>query len=107
MFFQIMAMNGALPANVLPGIVMSIIIFQRIINGIQHTIILGPKMDYNPGFLTTRLVLNPFCVLTIFYAWKFNILTPMDWILPVIVGGAYILILMLNTTRLRREKSSF
>ncbi|MDO9626536.1 MAG: hypothetical protein Q7I96_02775 [Methanobacteriaceae archaeon] len=32
-------------------------------------------MGYNPGFLTTWLFLNPFCILTIFYAWKFNILT--------------------------------
>jgi hypothetical protein len=54
------------------------------------------KMNYNPGFLTTGLVLNPFCVVTIFYAWKFNILTSMDWVLAFIVGGAYILILMLT-----------
>jgi hypothetical protein len=107
MSFWIMAIIGALTANTLPWIGMGIIIFQLLINGIQHTVIFQvKKMGYNPGFLTTWLVLNPFCVVTIFYACKFNILTSMDWVLAFIVGGAYILILMLNTTRLRREKSS-
>jgi hypothetical protein len=83
MSFWIMAIIGALTANIWPWI----------------------GMGYNPGFLTTWLVLNPFCILTILYAWKFNILTSMEWILAFIVGGAYILVLMLNT-RLRREQGS-
>lgn len=105
--FWIMAIIGGLTANILPWIGMGIIIFQLLINGIQHTVLLQVKKPgYNPGFFTTWLILNPFCVVTIFYALKFNILTSMDWILACIVGGAYILILMLNTMRLRKEKIS-
>ncbi|MDO9045675.1 MAG: hypothetical protein Q7U35_10285 [Methanobacteriaceae archaeon] len=37
---------------------------------------------------------------------EINILTSMEWILAFIVGGVYILVLMLNTTRLRRENGS-
>ncbi len=107
MSIWIMAIIGGLTANILPWIGMGIIIFQLLINGIQHTVLLQlKKPGYNPGFLTTWLVLNPFCIVTIFYALKFNILTSMDWILAFIVGGAYILILMLNTMRLRKEKIS-
>ena len=103
----ILIILGALTANILPWIGMGIILFQLLINGIQHTALFQvKKQGYNPGFLTTWLILNPFCIVTIFYALKFNILTTMDWILALVLGIGYMLILMSNTLRLRKKESS-
>lgn len=107
MSIWILAIIGGLTANILPWIGMGLIIFQLLINGIQHTVIFQiKKQGYNPGLFTTWLVINPFCIVTIFYALKFNVLTSMDWILAFAVGVGYILILMMNTMRLRKKKIS-
>jgi hypothetical protein len=106
MSIWIWAILGGLTANILPWIGMGLVFFQLLINGIQHTAIFQvKKTGYNPGFITTWLILNPFCVVTIFYAFKFNILTSMDWILAAIVGIGYIGILLTNTMRLRKKKA--
>ncbi len=106
MSIWIMVIVGALTANFLPWIGMGLILFQLLINGIQHTAIFQvKKQGYNPGFLSTWLILNPFCIVTVFYALKFNILTGMDWILAIALGVGYILILLSNTMRKRKKKS--
>jgi hypothetical protein len=98
------AILGGLLANTLPWVGMGLIIFQLIINGIQHTALFQiKKQGYNPGFITTFLLLNPFCVVTIFYGLKFNILNSMDWFLALILGIGYILVLISITT-LKRQK---
>ncbi len=103
----ILVIIGALTANIYPWIGMGLIIFQLLINGIQHTAIFQvKKQGYNPGFFTTWLILNPFCILTIFYALKFNILTSMSWILAFVVGIGYFLLLISNTLRLRKQEDS-
>lgn len=107
MSIWILVIIGGLTALIYPWIGMGLIIFQLLINGIQHTVIFQvKKQGYNPGFFTTWLILNPFCVVTIFYALKFNILSSMDWILAFVVGVGYIGILMANTMRLRKQKIS-
>jgi hypothetical protein len=104
MSIWIWAVLGGLTADTLPWIGMGLIFFQIVINGIQHTAIFQiKKTGYNPGFITTWLILNPFCVVTIFYGYKSNIFTTMDWVLALIVGMGYIGILMANTMRLRKK----
>jgi len=80
-------------------------IFQLLINGIQHTIIFQiKKPGYNPGFITTWLVLNPYCVLTIFYAYYIHALSTIDWLLALILGVGFIGILLAKTTNKRKAK---
>ena len=105
MSIWIWAILGALLVTVLPWVGMGLIFFQLLINGIQHTIIFQiKKPGYNPGFLTTWLVLNPFCVVTIFYAYYANALSSLDWLLALILGVGFIGILLLKTTSKRKEK---
>lgn len=99
------AILGGLTANILPWVGMGLILFQLLINGIQHTAIFQiKKQGYNPGFITTFLLLNPFCVLTILYALKFNFLNSTDWILAFVLGIGYIVILMSKTILKRRKE---
>jgi hypothetical protein len=103
MSIWIWAILGALLVNVIPWVGMGLIFFQLLINGIQHTIIFQiKKPGYNPGFLTTWLVLNPFCVITIFYAYYIHALSSLDWLLAVILGVGFIGVLFAKTMSKRK-----
>lgn len=101
----IWAILGGLLVNFLPWVGMGLIFFQLLINGIQHTVIFQiKKPGYNPGFLTTWLVLNPYCILTIFYAYYNHALTSIEWIIALILGIGFIGIMLLKTASKRKEK---
>ncbi len=103
MSIWIWAFLGALLVNFIPWVGMGLIFFQLLINGIQHTIIFQiKKPGYNPGFLTTWLVLNPFCVITIFYAYYIHALSSLDWLLAVILGVGFIGVLFAKTMSKRK-----
>jgi hypothetical protein len=103
MSIWIWAILGALLVNIVPWVGMGLIFFQLLINGIQHTIIFQVKKPgYNPGFLTTWLVLNPFCVITIFYAYYIHALTSFDWLLALILGVGFIGVLLAKTMSKRK-----
>jgi hypothetical protein len=104
MSIWIWAILGALLVNIVPWVGMGLIIFQLLINGIQHTIIFQiKKPGYNPGFITTWLVLNPYCVLTIFYAYYIHALSSVEWLLALILGVGFIGILFAKTMSKREE----
>lgn len=103
MSIWIWAILGALLVNFLPWVGMGLIFFQLLINGVQHTIIFQiKKTGYNPGFLTTWLVLNPFCVITIFYAYYIHALSTLDWLLAIILGVGFIGVLLAKTMSKRK-----
>lgn len=103
MSIWIWAILGALLVNIVPWVGMGLIFFQLLINGIQHTIIFQiKKQGYNPGFLTTWLVLNPFCVITIFYAYYIHALSPFEWLLALILGVGFIGVLFAKTMSKRK-----
>lgn len=105
MSIWIWAILGGLLVNIVPWVGMGLIIFQLLINGIQHTIVFQiKKPGYNPGFITTWLVLNPYCVLTIFYAYTIHALSLTDWLLALILGVGFIGILLAKTTSKRKEE---
>lgn len=104
MSIWIWAILGGLLVYIVPWVGMGLIIFQLLINGIQHTIIFQiKKPGYNPGFLTTWLVLNPYCVVTIFYAYYSQALTSMDWILALVLGVGFIGVLLAKTMSKRSK----
>jgi hypothetical protein len=103
MSIWIWAILGALLVNFLPWVGMGLIFFQLLINGVQHTIIFQiKKTGYNPGFLTTWLVLNPFCVITIFYAYYIHALSSLDWLLAIVLGVGFIGVLFAKTMSKRK-----
>jgi len=103
MSIWIWAILGALLVNFLPWVGMGLIFFQLLINGVQHTMIFQiKKTGYNPGFLTTWLVLNPFCVITIFYAYYMHALSSLDWLLAIVFGVGFIGVLFAKTMSKRK-----
>lgn len=103
MSIWIWAVLGALLVNFLPWVGIGLIFFQLLINGVQHTIIFQiKKTGYNPGFLTTWLVLNPFCVITIFYAYYIHALSTLDWLLAIVLGVGFIGVLLAKTMSKRK-----
>lgn len=104
MSIWIWAILGAILVNFVPWVGMGLIFFQLLINGIQHTVIFQiKKPGYNPGFLSTWLILNPFCVITIFYAYYINALSSLDWILALILGLGFIGVLFAKTMSKRKK----
>lgn len=105
MSIWIWAILGGLLVIIAPWVGIGLIIFQLLINGIQHTIIFQiKKPGYNPGFITTWLVLNPYCVLTIFYALNIHALSSIEWILALILGVGFIGILLAKTNSKRKKE---
>lgn len=105
MSIWIWAILGGLLVSIAPWVGIGLIIFQLLINGIQHTIIFQiKKPGYNPGFITTWLVLNPYCVLTILYAYSIHALSSLEWLLALILGVGFIGILLAKTTSKRKEE---
>lgn len=94
---------GSITCKLLTMVGMGLIFFQLLINGVQHTIIFQiKKTGYNPGFLTPWLVLNPFCVITIFYAYYIHALSSLDWLLAIILGVGFIGVLFAKTMSKRK-----
>jgi hypothetical protein len=88
----------------LPWIGFSLIIFQFLINNIQHTMTFQVKnKGYNPGLLTTLFLLIPYCTLVVWFVIDHNVLTISDWILSFVIGLAVIILLLSITLTLNKH----
>ena len=81
-----------------------LIFFQLIIWYTTYHYFPDEKPGYNPGFLTAWLVLNPFCVLIIFYAYYIPALNSIEWLLAFIWNIDVIRIMIAKTTSKRKEE---
>lgn len=87
----------------LPWIGFSLIIFQFVINNVQHAVLFQLKhKGYNPGLLTTLFVLIPYCTLVVWYVIANNIMTTSDWILSFLVcAGVFVTLMSITLTRIK------
>ncbi len=77
---------GALLANTAPWIGVSAVIFQ-IMNGFAHTIVMQTQRPgYNPGIITTVILLIPYIVAALWMSITQGILGPVDWIISCVLG---------------------
>jgi hypothetical protein len=89
--------------STLPWIGFSLIIFQFVINNVQHAVLFQLKhKGYNPGLFTTLFVLIPYCTLVAWYVIANNILTTSDWILSFLVcTGVFVTLMAITVTRIK------
>jgi hypothetical protein len=87
----------------LPWIGFSLIIFQFVINNVQHAVLFQLKhKGYNPGLFTTLFVLIPYCTLVTWYVIANNILTTSDWGLSFLVcTGVFVTLMAITLTRIK------
>jgi hypothetical protein len=87
----------------LPWIGFSLIIFQFVINNVQHAVLFQLKhKGYNPGLFTTLFVLIPYCTLVMWYVIANNILTTSDWIFSFLVcAGVVVTLMAITLTRIK------
>lgn len=89
---------GALLANIAPWVGLGPVIFQLLINNFTHTFAFqGKQRGYNPGLVTTIVILVPYCTLVIGYLVLARVFTPLDWLLGIASGLAIPAILSLIT----------
>ncbi len=91
----------------LPWIGFGAIIFQFLINNVQHTVVFQLRhKGYNPGLFTTIFLLLPFCTLVTWYVIAYNIMTLTDWILSfAVAAGVILLLLSITFTKIRHAKT--
>jgi Protein of unknown function with HXXEE motif len=87
----------------LPWIGFSLIIFQFVINNVQHAVLFQLKRKgYNPGLFTTLFVLIPYCTLVTWYVIANNTLTTPDWIFSFLVcAGVVVTLMAITLTRIK------
>jgi hypothetical protein len=104
MGFWLWIIVGALLAGVAPWVGFVPVMLQVLINNFTHTVAFqGTHRGYNPGLITTIVILMPYCTLVIGYIIAAKVFQPMDWLLGV--GCALVIVAGLATitrTRLRR-----
>ncbi|MGE5628738.1 MAG: HXXEE domain-containing protein, partial [Solirubrobacterales bacterium] len=89
----------------IPWIGLGPIILQLLINNLTHTIAFQTKQKgYNPGLVTTILLLMPYSTLVIWYIIKYNIFTQSDWIYAISSG--LIVPAILFSITMNRNKSA-
>ncbi len=92
---------GALLANIAPWVGFGPVLLQLLINNITHTFVFqGQQLGYNPGLITTVLILMPYCTLVIWYIILAQVYSPMDWLLGIFSGLAVPVILLTITLTL-------
>ena len=102
--FWLLIILGALLGNIAPWLGMSVVVAQLVMNGLTHTIVFqGRKPSYNPGLLTTSILLIPYCIVMIvvaasFFAWW-------DWVLSVTLGIGLFAAFLSTTLRLKKTAS--
>lgn len=85
--FWLWIILGALLANVAPWVGFGPVMLQILINNFTHTFLFqGQQRGYNPGLITTILVLMPYCTLVIGYIILTQAFTPLDWFLGIASG---------------------
>lgn len=89
-----------------PWIGFALIIFQFAINNFQHVIAFQLKnKGYNPGLITTLVLLIPYCTFVTWYVVAHNIMTMNDWILAVLLT-AVVFGSLLSITLTRRKHAA-
>ena len=80
------------------------IVFQMVINNIQHVLLFQIKnKGYNPGLVTAVILLMPYCVFVTWYIVHNNLFTPVDWLLGILSGVAVFAAFLATTMTLRRR----
>lgn len=98
MFAWFFAIISALTIYIAPWVGIGLIVFLFIMNGLMHTAIFQlTEKGANPGFYTTWLILNPYSVVVLFYAFTINAFTTLDYILGSVLGIVVFIIFGLNT----------
>jgi len=87
----------------LPWIGFSAILFQFLINNVQHTVVFQVKQrGYNPGLFTTMFILIPYCTFVAWYVIDQGIMSTLDWILSFAVSvGIIVTLASITLTRNR------
>ncbi len=81
------AFLGALFATTAPWIGASFILLEILINVITHSVVFQLKRKaYNPGLVTTLVLLVPYITFVTWYIVAHNLFSPVDWVLTLIVG---------------------
>lgn len=108
MGFWLWIILGALLANIAPWVGFVPVLLQILINNFTHTFAFqGKQRGYNPGLVTTILILMPYCTLVIGYIILASVFTPLDWLLGVASGLTVMAILLTITlTRLKRASGA-
>ncbi|MEI6623754.1 MAG: HXXEE domain-containing protein [Actinomycetes bacterium] len=83
------AIAAALLAGIAPWVGFGLVVFNAGVNCIQHSVIFQIKHEgYNPGLITTMLLLLPFSTFITIYVIQNNVLSPIDWVLSFVLGLA-------------------
>jgi hypothetical protein len=89
----------------IPWIGFSAIIFQFAINNVQHAAGFQMKSrGYNPGLVTTMLLLIPYCTLVTWYVLTHHVMTTTEWVLSFLLFG-FIFVILLSITRSRMKRT--
>jgi hypothetical protein len=95
------AIISALTIYITPWVGIGLIVFLFVMNGITHTAIFQfTEKGANPGFYTAWLILNPYSVVVLFYAYTTNAFTALDYILGILLGLVVFIIFNLITRNL-------
>ena len=99
--FWVWIIIGAMSAETMPWIGVGAVVFQ-IVNVIGHIFIFQIKTPgYNPGIITTILLLVPYMTVLTWHIYTQNLLKPLDWALSFGIGFLGI-ILMIGTSRFNK-----
>ena len=81
------AIAGALLAGVAPWVGFGLVVFNAGVNCIQHSVLFQIKHEgYNPGLITTMILLLPFSTFITIYVIQNDVLTSIEWALSVVLG---------------------
>jgi hypothetical protein len=102
------AIVGALLAGIAPWVGFGLVVFNAAVNCIQHSVIFQIKHEgYNPGLITTMLLLLPFSTFITIYVIQNDVLSPLDWVLAVLLGmGVVGSFAAITGSRMRRGTSA-
>ena len=100
------AILGALLAPVAPWVGFGLVLWNVAINCVQHTVIFQIRHEgYNPGLITTMLLLLPFSTFIIIYVIQNGVLSPIDWVLAAVLGIG-VVIAMAAVTASKRKRAA-
>nr|WP_314464270.1 HXXEE domain-containing protein [uncultured Clostridium sp.] len=97
---------GAVFAKSIPWVGFGPILLQILINNVTHTIAFQKKQKgYNPGLITTIVLLMPYNVFVIWYIIKYNVFTQIDWVYGI-ASGLIVPVLLFTITMTRNKLAS-
>ena len=108
MGFWLWIVVGALLAKVAPWVGFVPVMLQVLINNFTHTVAFQSRQrGYNPGLVTTIVILMPYCTLVVGYIITARVFQTMDWLLGI--GSALAVmagLLAITLTRLKGAKEA-